>query len=151
MGYLPEALGGLCLSLHGLSSGFNSGLAGQSRSPRAQGLLVLGQHVVEDVEEDMHMVLLENQRWTETDGSVPTPSQEDTFVSGFEQEAVASGVVTDIDGAEGPLPPSAAQYARVSSLKIIKTVEQGFPRTGHLLQKALSANHIENLTQEQVL
>lgn len=43
-----------------------------------QDLFELGQHVVEDVEEDVDVVLLEHQRGTETDRSIPTASQEDT-------------------------------------------------------------------------
>lgn len=41
-------------------------------------LFVLCQHITEDVEEDVNMVLLENQRWTETDWAITTPSQKNT-------------------------------------------------------------------------
>lgn len=40
---------------------------------------MLGQYVIEDVEEDVNVVLLENQSRAETDRSIPTASQEDTY------------------------------------------------------------------------
>lgn len=40
---------------------------------------MLGQYIIEDVEEDVNVVLLENQSRTETDRSIPTASQEDTY------------------------------------------------------------------------
>lgn len=40
-----------------------------------------------------------------------------TSVSCLEEDVVACGVITDVDGTEGPLPSGAAQYARVLSLK----------------------------------
>lgn len=46
-------------------------------------LFVLSQDVVKDVEEDVDMVLFEDQCRTETDGQVPTSSQEHAFVSGL--------------------------------------------------------------------
>lgn len=49
------------------------------RFHRGWDLFVLGQHVIEDVEEDVNVVLLENQSRTETDRPIPTASQEDTY------------------------------------------------------------------------
>lgn len=40
-----------------------------------------------------------------------------TSVSCFDEDFVACGFITDVDSTEGPLPPGAAQYARVLSLK----------------------------------
>lgn len=101
------------LSLH---SGLSQAHAVSVRFLPGQDLFVLGQHIVEDVEEDVNVVLLENQRWTETDRMLATPSQEDTFVSGLVQDAVACCIITDINGTEGPLSSSSAQYAGVLSL-----------------------------------
>lgn len=43
------------------------------------GLFELGQHITENIEEDVNMVLLKNQRRAETDWSIPAPSQDDTY------------------------------------------------------------------------
>lgn len=94
----------------------NSGSCSVNRFLEGQGLFVLGQHIVEDVEEEVNMVLLENKRRTEPDRSISTPTQKDTFVSGLEQDAVACLIITDINGAEGPLSSRSAQYAGVLSL-----------------------------------
>jgi hypothetical protein len=40
-----------------------------------------------------------------------------TLVPGFEEDAVACGVITDVDGTECPLSPSTAQQVRVLVLK----------------------------------
>lgn len=39
-------------------------------------LLVCSQQVIKDVEEHVHVVLLEDQRWSETDGAVATAAQD---------------------------------------------------------------------------
>ncbi len=67
-----------CLEFPSLHSGSTQAHVVSVRFLQGLDLFELSQHVIQDVEEDVDMVLLENQRWTETDRSIPTPSKEDT-------------------------------------------------------------------------
>lgn len=77
---------------------------------------MLRQHIIKNIEEEVHMILLENQCWAESDWSIPTAPEEDAFVSGLEQDPVTCGIITGINGTEGPLSSGSTQYAGVLSL-----------------------------------
>ena len=110
LGYLCELLCRLCLSWRELSGvslpplWIHSGSCSVIRFLQDQNLFVLGQNVIEDVEEDVNVVLLENQRWTETDGSVPTSSQKDTCQQQAESQYTSNTLQPTI------CPPSSSQH-----------------------------------------
>lgn len=55
-----------CLEFPSLLSGLTQAHVVSVRVLQGHDLFVLCQHVIQDVEEDVNMVLLENQGWTET-------------------------------------------------------------------------------------
>lgn len=38
---------------------------------------MLRQHIIKNIEEEVHMILLENQSWAESDCAIPTAPEED--------------------------------------------------------------------------
>ncbi len=67
-----------CLEVPFLRSGLTQAHVVSVRFLEGQGLFELGQNITEDVEEEVNVVFLENQRRTETDRSIPTPTQKHT-------------------------------------------------------------------------
>lgn len=76
-------------------------------------LLELGQDVVEDVEEQSHVVLFEDQRRAEANGAIAAAPHQHSFVPGSEQDLVPGWIVSNVHSTERSLTSSATQQPRV--------------------------------------